>query len=200
MKRFIFKLDGGRIVKKRVLLVISIFALFFSVSSCGLIDELKGLSIYSDFIFAFQKEWKEQNSTGAWLKASTQAATLYEVDLEGVAGKVGIYSGKVNVGYVVGKPIFGEGDQTYFRIKAELNVVGQGKTPISNTSAMVIEAMCMNNGLIIDGYALLKNEDPTTLAVYTQAANLEGLYIFLQQPTVSEAPEPAPEPTPDPAP
>lgn len=179
---------------KKFLLVFLVLAILFSVGSCSFIDELKGLSMYSDFLFAFQKKWNDENASGAWLEASNESATIYKVNLDGLAGKVGTYSGTVEVCYVRGKSLIGSKEKTYFRVKAALSVEGKGKTPISNTTAMELQASCLDDGFIVDGYVLLRNNDPSTLVDYTQTANLEGLRLSLKKP---ETPSPSePEPTP----
>lgn len=166
------------------ILLVLIFVLF---SGCSFWDEMKGLSVYSDFIFAFQKMWNEKNATGAWLKesATENSRKLYSVSVSDLQGKVGTYSGEVTVTYVTyGGSVNGK-DGTYIFFKSDLSVQSNGKTPLSRTTSLNIDACCLTpSGLILDGLAVLKNNDPNTIATFMQAANLEGLYIRLKEPTI----------------
>lgn len=165
---------------KRLLLLVLVLTL--TLSGCSFWDEMKGLSVFSDFVFTFQKKWNEENGTGAWLKESSEENNrqVYSTTVEGLQGKVGTYTGDVDVTYITYTHEDGK-TRTYFFFNADLSVTdSSGKTALSKATTLKIDACCLSSsGLILDGIAVTKNNDDTTVAIYMQAANLEGLYIKL---------------------
>lgn len=177
--------------KKALLVFLVIFMCLFA--SCSFFDEMKGLSVYSDFLFSFQDYWEENSSDFVGVPDPDMVgADLYTVPIIGVnvTGNLGYtYTGVVTVSFFGQPKLIGEGEDTFFKFKAVLNVVsGEEGLAIGETDTMVIEAFCMGAGFILDGVVNLRYSNPDTYLTNYQAANLEGLWILLEKPVLADSP------------
>lgn len=169
-------------------ITVAVFTLLF-FSGCGLFDEMKGLSVYSDFIFAFQDYW-ELNASGLPVTPAGEGdipgSVIYEIEITPEAPVTGAlknaYSGAVRIVFFTVNDSKGV-EQQYFEIEADLNVVSQAKTVVGQVTDVEISATCKSIGLVLDGYCFVRNNSSATVAIYTQIANLEGLWIFIKDPS-----------------
>jgi len=174
------------------LLVLSILILSLLFTGCGVYDELKALSIYSDFLFSFQTYWEENSKDLTVVPVADgdiPGSSIYLISItedNPIVGKLkNEYYGSISVIFFSHADKEGV-DKNYFNFTTTLDVNSAATTIVGQCDHLNIDATAVERGLILDGHCSVSADIQDTIALYRQYANLEGLWIFLKSPAVAE--------------
>ena len=168
--------------------LLSSFIIGMLFSSCSMVDELKALAIYSDFLFAFQDHWEENSSSLIpipLIDGDIPNSLIYLIPItaeDPIIGKLkNEYSGMVYLVFYTYADADGV-DEEYINFTVDLDVKSAASTPVGQTETLKLDLTAFQNGLILDGDCKVSGEIEDSVTLYRQVANLEGLWVKFAKP------------------